>query len=99
MPGTNQDDDTKSHVAAVVPTSNKTALTDIAWEWDEKEDRTNMSDLVRDAIVLYLATLKAQDAIPDDARDDVEHIDAGDVLSRYGLVAGSTSTDDLEVAP
>ncbi|MFC3476102.1 hypothetical protein [Halobacterium litoreum] len=85
MTGTNQSDDGKSSIGAKIPTANKTALEDIAWAEDEKEDRVFVSDHVRGSIELFLAVRKATGNIPEDARDDVEHIDADEVLARHGL--------------
>jgi hypothetical protein len=80
----NQGNET-SKISARVNNAEKAALEDIAWVNSEKNDQTTISDLVRESISLYLAIEKAHGDVPEDAKDDVEHIDVDQVLTEHGV--------------
>lgn len=74
-----------SNIGAKVLTNEKTALEDIAWDRDEKNDPVTVSDLIRNAIRLYLAVEKAHGRVPKEANDDVAHIDVDEELAEVGV--------------
>lgn len=74
-----------SQVGGRVPTNWKTALESIAHERRTAHQHIKKSDVLRNALELYLAVEKAAGSVPEDARDDVEHIDVDEVLTEHGV--------------
>jgi len=79
-------------VSASIPTAWETALNDLRKQrflTTDSDDPPNKSQVLREAVELYLAVLKAHGSLPTDALDDVEGIDSSEVLDEYSLEIGS----------
>lgn len=80
------DSSEKKTLSGVAPAGWEAAINDIRREdWDGTGDPDSKSKKVNEALELYLATKKANGNLPEDAEDDVEGIDAGEVLARHNL--------------
>jgi len=58
-----------SHIGGQVPTNHKTALEDLAYHRSERRDRVSVSQLLRDAIELYLETEAEKEDLPGEILD------------------------------
>jgi len=99
MPPSN--DSGSANIGTVIPTAWENAINGLRKErylQSDRDDPPSKSEVVREAVELYLTVLKTHDAVPARARDDVNGIDQQSVLQEYALQPSGTPDIEIEAA-